>query len=99
MAWKTRLRGDNPKFIDIMEEGAADSSGAIARVPLRDGFYDSATRHAELIASAPAMRSELEHLRMLIEEAVDYIPVNSEGARGLVADMKAALANAKTRPQ
>lgn len=66
---------------------------------LRGGYTYQATRHAELIASAHAMRAELEHLRLMIEEAVDYIPVNSKGAHGLVADMKAALANAKTCPQ
>ena len=34
--YEIRLRGNNPKFIDIMTKGAADSSGAVARIPLRD---------------------------------------------------------------
>lgn len=34
--YEIRLRGNNPKFIDIMTKGAADSSGAVARIPLHD---------------------------------------------------------------
>jgi hypothetical protein len=30
--YEIRLRGNNPKFIDIMTKGAADSSGAVARI-------------------------------------------------------------------
>lgn len=58
--WEPRLRGNNPKFIDIMQVGAADSSGAIARVPLRDGFFDQANQDANLIAAAPALLAALQ---------------------------------------
>ena len=59
-SYEIRLRGNNPKFIDIMTKGAADSSGAIARVPLRDGFFDTQMKAATLLASAPALRDLLE---------------------------------------
>ena len=77
MAWKIRLLGDNQKFIDIMEEGAADSSGAIARVPLRDGYASQAMRYAELIATAP----ELLIAAMLARDALaTAVLANFEGA-------------------
>lgn len=45
--------------------GAADSSGAVARVPLRDGFTATNLREAKMIAGAPAMLCVLkEILRM-----------------------------------
>lgn len=63
--WETRLRGNNPKFIDIFPVGAADSSGAIARVPLRDGYFTSNHKTARLLAAAPKL---LAALIALIEE-------------------------------
>lgn len=63
--WEVRLRGNAPKFADIMHPGAADSSGAVARVPLRDGFTATNLREAKMIAGAPAMLCVLkEILRM-----------------------------------
>lgn len=61
--WEVRLRGNNPKFADIMHPGAADSSGAIARVPLRDGFRATAMREATMMAGAPAMLRALKQIR------------------------------------
>lgn len=63
--WETRLRGNTPKFIDIFPVGAADSSGAIARIPIRDGYFNSNQKTARLIAAAPRMK---EALTALIEE-------------------------------
>lgn len=63
--WEPRLRGNNPKHIDIMNVGAADSSGAIARVPIRDGYMKSCQRTAALIAKAPEL---LAALLALVEE-------------------------------
>jgi len=60
--YEIRLRGNNPKFIDIMTKGAADSSGAIARIPLRDGFFDTQMEAATLLASAPSLRDALREL-------------------------------------
>lgn len=58
--WETRLRCNNPKFIDILTVGAADSSGAIARVPMRDGYFDSTRKNAALIAAAPELLDAIE---------------------------------------
>lgn len=63
--WETRLRGNTPKFIDIFPVGAADSSGAIARIPIRDGYFSSNHKTARLIAAAPRLK---EALTALIEE-------------------------------
>ena len=64
--WEARLRGNDPKFIDIMSKGASDSSGAIARIPLRDGFGTINQLHARLIANAPALLDELKTLVAII---------------------------------
>lgn len=61
--WEVRLRGNAPKFADIMHPGAADSAGAIARVPLRDGFRAKAMREATMMAGAPAMLAALKRIR------------------------------------
>lgn len=67
--WETRLRGNTPKFIDIFPVGAADSSGAIARVPIRDGYFSSNQKTAALIAEAPAMLDAIERCyKMLLSE-------------------------------
>jgi len=68
MAWKTRLRGNNPKFIDIMDECAADSSGAVARVPLRDGFFRKQMEDATLMAAAGELREALLGLLFVVRE-------------------------------
>jgi len=74
--WEVRLRGNTPKFADIMHHGAADSSSAIARVPLRDGFTKTNLREAAMIAAAPAMLHALKQIQgmkpgTLIAELVD----------------------------
>lgn len=74
--WEVRMRGNHPKFADIVFQGAADSSGAIARVPLRDGFTATNLREATMIAGAPAMLAALKRIReikpgILIAELVD----------------------------
>lgn len=61
--WEVRLRGIAPKFADIMNPGAADSSGAIARVPLRDGYTVAAMRQARMMAAAPTMLIALKAIR------------------------------------
>lgn len=66
--WETRLRGNTPKFIDIFPVGAADSSGAIARIPIRDGYFSSNQKTAAMIATAPELLSVLEEL----EESAAY---------------------------
>lgn len=63
--WQVRLRGNAPKFADIMHSGAANSPGAIARVPLRDGFTATNLRKATMIAGAPAMLTALKRIRDL----------------------------------
>ena len=63
--WEPRLRGNTPKFIDIFPVGSADSSGAIARVPIRDGYFKSNQKTAALIAAAPRL---LASLTALVEE-------------------------------
>ncbi len=60
--WEVRLRGNSPKFADVMHFGAADSSGAVARVPLRDGFVATNLREATMIAGAPAMTAALKQI-------------------------------------
>jgi len=74
--WEVRLRGNAPKFADIMHTGAADSSPAIARVPLRDGFTKTNLREAAMIAAAPAMLRALKEIQrmkpgILIAELAD----------------------------
>lgn len=74
--WEVRLRGNNPKFADIMHPGAADSSSAIARVPLRDGFTRTNMREAAMMAAAPAMLRALKEIQrmkpgVLIAELAD----------------------------
>ena len=61
--WEVRMRGNAPKFADIMHPGSADSAGAIARVPLRDGFTATNLREAQMIAGAPAMLAALKRIR------------------------------------
>ncbi len=68
-SYEIRLRGNNPKFIDIMAKGAADSSGAIARVPLRDGFFDTQMKAATLLASAPTLRDALRDLLEAVQRS------------------------------
>lgn len=63
--WEVRLRGNAPKFADVMHAGSPDSSGAIARVPLRDGFTATNLREATMIAGAPAMLAALKRIRDL----------------------------------
>lgn len=63
--WQVRMRGVTPKFADVMHSGAADSSGAIARVPLRDGYVKTNLREATMIAGAPAMLAALKRIRDL----------------------------------
>lgn len=74
--WEVRLRGAAPKFADIMHPGSVDSSGAIARVPLRDGFAATNLREAKMLAGAPAMLAALKQIRAykpgsLIADLVD----------------------------
>lgn len=67
--WETRLRGKTQKFIDIFPVGAADSSGAIARVPIRDGYFSSNQKTAALIAAAPELLEAIEACyKMLLSE-------------------------------
>lgn len=69
MAWETRLSGNTPKFIDIFPVGAADSSGAIARVPIRDGYLLSNLKTAVLLAEAPALLKALEGLLSAVQRS------------------------------
>ncbi len=66
--WETRLRGNTPKFIDIFHVGAADSSGAIARVPIRDGYLSSNLKTAALIAAAPELLDRLIEVESMLDE-------------------------------
>jgi hypothetical protein len=68
-AYEIRLRGNNPKFIDIMTKGAADSSGAVARIPLRDGFFDTQMEAATLLAGAPDLRDALRDLLEAVQRS------------------------------
>ncbi len=68
MAYETRLRGNNPKFIDIMAQGSADSSGAIARIPMRDGFFRKQMEEATLMAAACELREALLGLLFVVRE-------------------------------
>ena len=67
--YEIRLRGNNPKFIDIMHKGAADSSGAIARVPLRAGFFDSQMKAATQLAAAPALEDALRTMLEAVQRS------------------------------
>lgn len=66
LRWEARLRGETPKFIDIMSQGAPNSSGAVARIPIRDGFLKSALLQARLIEKAPELLDELKTLVAII---------------------------------
>ena len=87
--WETRLRGKDPKNIDIMTRGAADSCGAIARIPLRDGFGTVNQLHARLIANAPALLDELKTLVAIIhpDEKARY-PGLFPRCRELIAEIE-----------
>lgn len=75
--YELRLRGNCARNIDIMHVGAANSSGAVARAPLRDNVPTSESwRVATLFAAAPDMLAALKAVQAsrpgtLIADIVD----------------------------
>lgn len=75
--FELRLRGDCAKNIDIMHVGAANSSGAVARVPIRDSVpFAKSCQVATLFAAAPDMLAALKAVQAskpgtLIADIVD----------------------------
>lgn len=75
--YELRLRGVLNKNIDIMHVGAANSSGAVARVPIRDNVpFAKTCQVATLLAASPDMLAALKAVRAskpgtLIADIVD----------------------------
>lgn len=53
-----------------MTKGVADSCGAIARIPLREGFEKSAKATARLIVESPEMHDLLLRAACLLHKAL-----------------------------